>query len=465
MTMENTDLERIHQKCCEKNIFIKNREGDSITVPITLNPSVYNEKLFERAMNSMVEFNLLVDKLSENLEFLELIQQELEGSDGFMERLFKLHKESIQSPYNGKIVAGLSRNDFLVSAEKLYQVELNTLSCSFMALSQKVSEAFQETYPEKKIPENHSLDESAELINEVHRLYIEEYYLNGDSQSLPPIAVLVLVQENERNYWDQQHLLNRVKDKRISILKKSFKEINGKIEMNAENGKLELDGIEFSCVYFRTGYSPHDYLPQEEECWESRILIEKSRTIKIPNVSYQLIGKKIVQRLLKNSTVFEKFAGNQFQNIPQYFAGLWSCKDEKAIQLAIQNPENFVLKPQRDGGGNNLYGKDIVDTLKNPSINKSAYVLMEYIRSPSVFNSLVKFKSLKNSDNQDDSIERNIDVVCELGVYGGFLKCNGQVKVNKELGYLLRTKSQESKESGIMAGYGFLDSPEFEIKD
>lgn len=27
--------------------------------------------------------------------------------------------------------------------------------------------------------------------------------------------------------------------------------------------------------------------------------------------------------------------------------------------MAIRNPEDFVLKPQREGGGNNIYGPDI----------------------------------------------------------------------------------------------------------
>jgi glutathione synthase len=36
------------------------------------------------------------------------------------------------------------------------------------------------------------------------------------------------------------------------------------------------------------------------------------------------------------------------------FAGLWSLEDENSdeiIKEAIRNPEGFVLKPQREGGG------------------------------------------------------------------------------------------------------------------
>jgi glutathione synthase len=40
------------------------------------------------------------------------------------------------------------------------------------------------------------------------------------------------------------------------------------------------------------------------------------------------------------------------------FAGLWGLDDENSaaiIEEAIRNPEGFVLKPQREGGGSALF--------------------------------------------------------------------------------------------------------------
>lgn len=37
---------------------------------------------------------------------------------------------------------------------------------------------------------------------------------------------------------------------------------------------------------------------------------------------------------------------------------------EEAVKMALSNPERYVLKPQREGGGNNVYGTDIADVLK-----------------------------------------------------------------------------------------------------
>lgn len=52
-------------------------------------------------------------------------------------------------------------------------------------------------------------------------------------------------------------------------------------------------------------------------------------------------------------------------------------------ELAVRHPTRFVLKPQREGGGNNLYGEHLVRALKEMSpAELSAFVLMERIVPP-----------------------------------------------------------------------------------
>lgn len=47
-----------------------------------------------------------------------------------------------------------------------------------------------------------------------------------------------------------------------------------------------------------------------------------------------------------------------------FFAGLWGLEDleepgvRSIVSEAISSPDGFVLKPQREGGGNNLYGEN-----------------------------------------------------------------------------------------------------------
>jgi hypothetical protein len=50
---------------------------------------------------------------------------------------------------------------------------------------------------------------------------------------------------------------------------------------------------------------------------------------------------------------FYRFLENteEIAKLRQCFAGLWSLDDEDVVKSAIGNPDLFVLKPQREGGG------------------------------------------------------------------------------------------------------------------
>lgn len=54
------------------------------------------------------------------------------------------------------------------------------------------------------------------------------------------------------------------------------------------------------------------------------------------------------------------------------------------MQMALENPTRFVLKPQREGGGNNMYGENVKSYLEKikDSDERSAWILMERINPP-----------------------------------------------------------------------------------
>lgn len=70
-----------------------------------------------------------------------------------------------------------------------------------------------------------------------------------------------------------------------------------------------------------------------------------------------------------------------------FYTGLWGLDDlddaetASVLQQAQQEPDLFVLKPQREGGGNNLYGKAAQQKLQTKK-GLSAYILMQRIRPP-----------------------------------------------------------------------------------
>lgn len=123
----------------------------------------------------------------------------------------------------------------------------------------------------------------------------------------------------------------------------------------------------------------------------------------------------------------------------------------EAQRLAFSEPESYVLKPQREGGGNNIYRSSIpkfLASLPNES-SYGAYILMELIHSQKSRNSLLR-----------DGTVVTGDVISELGVFGTVLwdSESGEVFENEEAGWLLRTKLSNSDEGGVLAGFGYLDS-------
>ena len=67
--------------------------------------------------------------------------------------------------------------------------------------------------------------------------------------------------------------------------------------------------------------------------------------------------------------------------------GLWSLDDledpstREILADAQSHPERYVLKPQREGGGNNLYGAAAAERLRDPC-GLAAYILMQRIQPP-----------------------------------------------------------------------------------
>lgn len=132
--------------------------------------------------------------------------------------------------------------------------------------------------------------------------------------------------------------------------------------------------------------------------------------------------------------------------------------EPQGVRLALSEDTaaNHVLKPQREGGGNNIYRANIPPFLKSiPESQWKQYVLMELIHPPS---------EAKNTVLRSDGQVVSGNVISELGIFGTCLwKTNSgtttpEILHNTEGGYLLRTKGKESDEGGVAAGFSSLDS-------
>lgn len=149
--------------------------------------------------------------------------------------------------------------------------------------------------------------------------------------------------------------------------------------MSIHNGVLNVNGNEIAVVYYRSAYTPSDY-PSSLQ-WEVRQQLECSLAIKVylyfslviiqcPNVLLHLAGCKKVQQQLCLPGILEEVLSDisKVEVLRSCFTDLYPAvdviKNQELFQLVCEHPELFVLKPQREGGGYNIWDEEIVKVLQ-----------------------------------------------------------------------------------------------------
>ncbi|RDX70912.1 Glutathione synthetase, chloroplastic, partial [Mucuna pruriens] len=382
-----------------------------VHAPFALLPTPFPENHWIQASELAPIFNELVDRVSLDATFLQDSLSRTKKADEFTSRLLDIHSKMLQINKKEEIRLGLHRSDYMLDekTKSLLQIELNTISSSFAGLSNLVTELHRYVLSchgkllgldTKRIPANNAVNQYAEALAKAWSEY-----------NNPRAVILIVVQAEERN----------------------------------------MDGQAISVIYFRAGYTPVDY-PSESE-WRARILMEQSSAIKCPSISYHLVGTKKIQQELAKPGVLERFLDNKddIAKLHKCFAGLWSLDDSNIVREAIEKPELFVMKPQREGGGNNIYGDDVRETLlklqKENSQEDAAYILMQRI-FPTTSAAILMRNGCWHKDR----------AISELGIFGTYLRNKDNVIINKQSGYLMRTKISSSDEGGVAAGFAVLDS-------
>ncbi|XP_037629295.1 glutathione synthetase-like [Sebastes umbrosus] len=184
----------------------------------------------------------------------------------------------------------------------------------------------------------------------------------------------------------------------------------------------------------------------------------RSLAVKCPDISTHPAGTKKVRQVLSRPGVLERFFPDQPQVVEQIratFAGFYTLdmgpEGDRSVAMALANPAEFVLKPQREGGGNNYFGEDIVGVLQEVKSDqrRAAYIQMDRIHPRINPNILVK-----------RGLPLTLTSVCsELGVYGAYVRHGGEMVLNEAVGRILRTKNVEHNDAGGYTGNCVFDSP------
>ncbi|KAG2753746.1 glutathione synthase [Suillus brevipes Sb2] len=487
----------------------------AIHAPLSLIPAPFPRAQFHAARELQSVYNVLYARVAMDTKFLDTVMGAEEGvgkADEFTGTLWRGWKKIREHGVLAQpLHLGLFRSDYLLHTAEdrlaLKQVEFNTISSSFGPLSERVaamhrnilaSTSYFSASPHltaDNFPENSTTSGLVEGLSKAHEAY-----------GVRDARILFVVQPNERNVFDQRWLEYELLEKhQIHVVRQTLADLAVSASLDPSTHALTItlpfqinpSLYEISTIYFRASYTPSDF--PSPSYYDTRFLLERSRAIKCPSLPLQLAGGKKVQEALTRPGVLERFLSNEgtkwgtrapdltahAAGIRATWMGMWALDSEDAeiaaelehlpaseqgqghgmvppgTRLARCKAPSLVLKPQREGGGNNVYREAIpafLDAL--PAEEREAWIAMEMIETPRGVSGYLVRASPSNSGTDNGTTEKKVvraEVISELGIFGYALFGEGEV-VEKEVGWLVRTKGTESNEGGVAAGFSVLDS-------
>ncbi len=428
-------------------------DGQLSHAPFSLSPYSISAADLQEMTELTSYFSELMIRVSQDWAFIAQYLSPISKTDPFLKMLLDLREQEVTQSKQLLV----QRNDFFLvkdelsnsrqgSSSALRQVELNTVSASFPFLITQLTRLHQtlseQNMVELIIPNNPLIpvvDAFAKAIQD---------YCSTDA------VMLMVSQPAESNRFDQLGLEQLLWEKyKIQTLRKTLTEIYESGSLR--EGHLIVAGKKVALTYYRAGYTPDDF--RTGEALKGRQLIEASSTIQVPDLPMQLAGMKKIQQVLTRPEILSTFVSEGIsKRLLNTFATMHALDDIietpngelSASEWASRNPEKYVLKPQREGGGNNYFGRDItkIMTEMNPE-EKAAYVLMEKIDAETHPAILVV-----------NGYAETLTSVSEIGRYGICFAENGVVESNEDVGYLVRTKAENINEGGVCAGFACLNS-------
>ncbi|KAI1631519.1 glutathione synthetase [Biscogniauxia mediterranea] len=462
-------------------------------VGVSLIPTTFPHLQFKHALFIQPIFNELYVKIAEDEPWLEGIIHKLLETDPFAKTLWQIW-ERVKS--NGEVQpvrCGIFRSDYMLhrindrgnaaigqknigatTELQIKQVEFNTYSCAGASHANIVTNMHRylgakgaHRIPEiqlTNLPKNNAIKEIAASLEAAHRIYDQL------TETSWKTVILMTVQPENVNICDERPIEYSLSDcdPPIPLYRVEF---SNEVMQRCHIGpKRELlftsprggEVFEVSVVYQRAGYDPGEYTPQGIE---ARYMLEASRAIKCPTILSHISGFKKVQQELTKPGVLERFVSAENADaLRRTFMPLYAFDTSEdgvaARKLALDenSAAMYILKPSLDGGGHNIYGKDIPSFLARiPQHTWSRYILMERINARLMQGVLIS----------PLMTHRGL-VVSELGAIGTCLwrrEAGGgrstEILGNASAGWTFKTKPSDVDEMSVVKGYGCFDCPLF----
>ncbi|XP_033113808.1 glutathione synthetase-like isoform X2 [Anneissia japonica] len=384
-------------------------------ISFMLAPSPIPQHHFEKLKEAQLDFNKLMYLVSQDYDFICSVLKSSVKYDEFTRNLLKIYHKVHQKETKDRGTLDIIRCDYMLDSneQKFKQIEINTIAAGMAA--------------------------GAALMPLLHSASVLLVTEPAD-----------LARINHRHIEFSIHEINP----RIPFMKMSLGDIGMRANLT-DDQQLRIDGCEIAVVYYRTGYKPEFYKTKVE--WKGRLLAEQSCAIKCPSIGGHLAGTKTVQQAISEPGVIEKYIDDPeaVVRIRNTFCRLYSLnpgpKGDHAADLGIENPEMFVLKPNRESGGNNLFGKYIKEKLieLKDSPERATLILMEKVEP-------VKINGYSVKPLEPVTLR---EMTYELGIYGTTICNSNGIIHSRQIGHLFRTKPADENEASLMAGIAVNDSP------
>lgn len=439
---------------------------DIVHAPLTFSPTPFHAPCYRHAIRITPALNTLINRIANDHAYLRHTLAPTAKADPFTARLLAML--DVANPANRGVQLSIVRYDYFMHAAaqrdyELRMVEMNCIAASYICLGTNMSSMhrFMATHPSTKmdlqldkLPTNDAMHAIPKGLAAAHHAFVRTHLTNHSSN----VVLVMVVQPADTNSYDQDLLRNTLWEKhQLNMIRLSLADIHAHASLQPD-ATLLLDLPNYpqpliaSVVYFRAAYTPNDF-PTDRH-WEARTLIEKSNAVKCPSVAMQLVGTKRIQQVLDEPGQLEKFLPTEdARQIRATFARQYAFSSDEStetlVKKAIANPQDYVLKPQREGGGNNLYSQQLKNALSTMTVEQlSAFVLMDRIRPPQFTNVIIR-----------NGVATLDEVVSELGVFGVHVSIDGREQDNYDAGILLRSKPAATDDGGVSAGVALLDSP------
>lgn len=453
---------------------------------LTLKPSPVPKTAYQTVVQNQTTWHQLFANIL-NFSNPDIADMLKDVNEEFIEKLLKLKQKIDANSYSQIGRLQFYRNDYMIDQNgQPKQIEINTIAVSILLMAENIKKVHQYVdqglLSEPRLSQLEQVAENQPLTKFLNNFQVaQQLYVSATETKNSPRVLFVV--ENERiNVFDMRSveygLLDRFRIKSIFLTFEQLAEPEV-LKLDSE-GRLFVKNHEVSIVYYRTGYNPTDY-PLDSHLFEIRYQLEISRAIKCPCLDYQFLTFKKIQielsrlgpKLCGDTTVDAKCdildrylaktespetIPQQVKNLQATFVEIHQACVKHFFDKAVANPDNYVLKEQREGGTEILTGEDVKTRLLDIEANEGyeglcKWVIMERI-NPKYFETI----TTKEANLEEPKMFKAIS---ELGIYSAVVEdlTQNQPKFasSEVCGYLLRSKGQNAKSGGFATGVASCD--------